>query len=336
MTNITRNRGNRLHRLRRYSRAAACLAALAAPLSAVAADLSLPANADETAREASAPDSHRLALAPFANGALPVETVEGAVTRTAWRIRAQGITTLQLLAPLRDQLVAEGYEILFECAAADCGGFDFRYALRVFPEPAMHVDLYDYRYLSARRGPENGAADYVALLISRTASTGFVQITTIAPPGAKTATVSAGTSPVAPSAPATPLPAAGDDLPLVQALTTRGHAVLADLAFETGSSTLGSGSFASLADLAAFLNADPTRRVALVGHTDTVGSLDGNIALSKRRAASVLERLVSAHGVPRGQLEAEGMGYLSPITTNLTPAGREQNRRVEAILLNTD
>ena len=34
-----------------------------------------------------------------------------------------------------------------------------------------------------------------------------------------------------------------------------------------------------------------------------------------------------------GQLEAEGMGYLSPLATNLTAEGRERNRRVEVIFL---
>ena len=88
--------------------------------------------------------------------------------------------------------------------------------------------------------------------------------------------------------------------------------------------------------LAAFLLADPARQVALVGHTDAVGALDGNIALSKRRAASVLERLATAYDVPRTQMTAEGMGYLAPLTTNRTSEGRDQNRRVEAVLLNTE
>ena len=81
---------------------------------------------------------------------------------------------------------------------------------------------------------------------------------------------------------------------------------------------------------------NPVARIALVGHTDAVGALDGNIALSKRRAASVLERMVSAHGVPRERMDAEGMGYLSPVAPNTTPEGREANRRVEVILLNTE
>jgi len=49
-----------------------------------------------------------------------------------------------------------------------------------------------------------------------------------------------------------------------------------------------------------------------------------------------LERLVSVFDVPRSQLEAEGVGYLTPIATNLTDKGREQNRRVEVILTSTE
>ena len=74
-------------------------------------------------------------------------------------------------------------------------------------------------------------------------------------------------------------------------------------------------------------------RVALVGHTDAQGSLDANIALSKRRAQAVADRLVAGHGVARAQLQAEGMGWLAPVATNLTPEGREANRRVEAVVL---
>jgi OOP family OmpA-OmpF porin len=63
--------------------------------------------------------------------------------------------------------------------------------------------------------------------------------------------------------------------------------------------------------------------------------LAGNIALSKRRAGSVLERLVTDYAASRQQLEAQGMGYLSPIQNNRTIEGREANRRVEAIITST-
>ena len=50
---------------------------------------------------------------------------------------------------------------------------------------------------------------------------------------------------------------------------------------------------------------------------------------------TLLDRLVEGHGVPRAQLEADGVGYLAPIASNLSEAGRQANRRVEAVLLTT-
>jgi OOP family OmpA-OmpF porin len=109
--------------------------------------------------------------------------------------------------------------------------------------------------------------------------------------------------------------------------------VLEGLAFATGSAELAPGGDSILGALAAYLLANPTRRVALVGHTDAQGALEANIALSRRRAQAVTDRLTSAFGVPRTQVEAEGMGWLAPIATNLTPEGRVANRRVEAVVL---
>ena len=73
-----------------------------------------------------------------------------------------------------------------------------------------------------------------------------------------------------------------------------------------------------------------------MGHTDTVGGLEANVALSRRRAASVRDRLIERHGVPAEQLEAHGTGYLAPVAPNTTAEGREANRRVEAVLLETE
>ena len=123
---------------------------------------------------------------------------------------------------------------------------------------------------------------------------------------------------------------------LAGALRTKGHVVLTDLEFETGSSALGAGNFASLDRLAGFMAAEPGARVALVGHTDSIGGLAGNIALSKRRAQSVRQRLIEAHGIDGARMQAEGMGYLSPVASNLEPEGREANRRVEVILLSIE
>lgn len=304
----------------RFAALALCL--MAAP--AIALELTLPGNARLTGETVTEPDSYALPTGPYTAGRLPTRMVEGRVARRAWRIDGQDMTTLQLFAPLRAELERAGYAELFECADADCGGFDFRFEIEVMPAPAMYVSLSDFRFLAARKGDD----DYVTLLVSRTSAAGFVQLVRVSGPEAGDATPLAVGRAALPRSQGAP----GD---LAARLGAQGHAVLTDLDFGTGSSELSEGSYASLSALAGFMADNPQARIALVGHTDAVGALDSNIALSKRRAASVLERLASAHGIPRERMSAEGMGYLAPVAPNTTPEGREANRRVEVILLNT-
>ena len=63
--------------------------------------------------------------------------------------------------------------------------------------------------------------------------------------------------------------------------------ILGDLEFESGSANLGPGPFLSLTKLADYLNTTPDARIVLVGHTDAVGSLAGNMDLSAKRARRV-------------------------------------------------
>ncbi|RYG91268.1 OmpA family protein [Loktanella sp. IMCC34160] len=307
-----------------------CLLLLAAiwPGLCRAITLDLPANAILQLEEGPASTSLDLPIGSWVEGYIPTRRAEGQVVRQVWRIDGSGLTTLQILAPLRDQIAEAGYDLLYNCQTEQCGGFDFRFGVDIAPSPAMQVDLSDFRYLAAQR---TGATDpeFVMIVVSRTARAGFVQITQVS--SAPDVAVRVETALTRPP----PLAAAqlGDiGLQLEQA----GRVVLSDLSFETGSSTLGPGPFDTLDGLATYLRDHPDRKIALVGHTDASGSLETNVALSRRRAASVLERLVSDYGVDRAQTEAEGMGYLAPIASNLTEEGREANRRVEAILTSTD
>ena len=112
--------------------------------------------------------------------------------------------------------------------------------------------------------------------------------------------------------------------------------VLSDLDFESGSATLGDDGIASLTMLAEWLSATPNARIALVGHTDSVGSADGNRALSQRRAETVRARLIFEGDIEPSRIEAAGVGYLAPVAPNTTEDGRAMNRRVEAILLSIE
>lgn len=308
--------------------ALAALAFVLCPVAGLGLDLSLPGSATLSHEIISPGESYLLPTGPYADGAIPSIEVEGELVQQAWRLEAQPITTLQMMGPLRSQLLDAGYEFLLNCRGAECGGFDFRFGTRVLPAPDMYVDLLDYRFVSAHRTDSDGAPDYVSILVSRSGPTGYIQVIHMAPKGAVSARVKAD--------PVVQHSRPRSDQSVAQALYAEGHVILSDLSFKSGSSELGDGPFATLSALAELLNGDGKVRIALVGHTDTVGGLGPNIELSKRRATSVLERLVSAYDVPRAQLEAGGMGYLSPVTPNLTKDGREANRRVEAVLLNTE
>lgn len=298
------------------------------PALATAQVLEFPGNASLTLEEAEQAGRYVVPVEPYAHGFDNAIPVDGFVTRQAWRIEARGLSTDQILGPLRRQLEAQGFVPLLDCVAEGCGGFDFRYAIRVIRPPEMYVDLGDFRFLSAIRASDAGD-EAIGLLVSRSAHAGFVQVTRVAPQGSETPVAVADAAPVRA---ATSLPQ-GD---FAARLEAEGHVVLPDLSFATGSAQLDEGPHESLAALADYLRSNPQRTVALVGHTDAEGSLEGNIALSRRRAASVLERMVSVHGIPRRQMEAQGMGYLAPVASNLTQAGRDANRRVEVIVTSTD
>lgn len=275
--------------------------------------------------ETSPAASVRLPATAWAPGT-KVEETEGAIRRTAYQLPNSTRTTLQLIDPARAMLEAEGYSTVFGCADAACGGFDFRFQLDLLPEPDMHVDLGNFRYLLMQK--EGANPHTVSFVASASATSGFLHVTEVS-------------DAIFPDLPGTRVELPVRDTPeptgdLIDALLQTGHAVLDDLEFQTGSADLGQGPFKSLETLAAWLGANPTARVVLVGHTDAVGSLEANTSLSRRRAAAVADRLVVSFSTNRAQLQSAGAGFLSPVAPNLTPEGRAANRRVEVVLLSLE
>lgn len=330
MMNITRNTGDPVPMI---SRCFALLVLGLLPATGFAVELTLPASARQTAGQDLGIDSYALPIAPFDGAEIPSRIFEGFVTRQAWRLEGGGVTPLQLLQPLRDELLANDFKPIFECAARACGGFDFRFQTDVIDAPDMYVDLDDYRFISAIKGEADAPNAAVSLLISRSSGSSYIQIIQIAVDEAANISVAKGGDIIA----STQNSEAFQSLSgVAKQLDVAGHLILSDLVFQTGSSELGEGSFASLEQIALYLRQNSQRRIALVGHTDAEGSLEGNIALSKRRASSVRARLIEAYDVADAQLSAEGVGYLSPIASNLSSAGRTANRRVEAVLISTE
>ncbi|MGB3243709.1 MAG: OmpA family protein [Sulfitobacter sp.] len=292
----------------------------------LALDLKLPRTARLTVERNTDPDIYSAPVEVFSAGQVPSVSVEGPVRRAAWRLDSPGLTPLQVMRPLRTQLEEAGLELVLDCPAKTCGGFDFRFAIETLPGPNMYVNIRAYQFVTALRRVDGETKEVVTVLASTSATSAYVQIVQAGEIGTgevKVATVA--------QVPLSTTDAVQGDL--VTRLLATGHVVLDRLDCETGASDLGQGTFASIETLAGFFKARPTLRIALVGHTDSIGGLDGNIALSKRRAQSVRQRLIEVYGLDGDRLDAQGMGYLSPVASNLEEAGREANRRVEVILL---
>ncbi len=98
--------------------------------------------------------------------------------------------------------------------------------------------------------------------------------------------------------------------------------------FDTGQSELKPESRLGLVKIADVIKTYNKTEVAIVGHTDNVGSASYNQDLSERRANSVQVFLVN-QGVAASRLKTIGMSFDDPVDSNDTPEGRALNRRVE-------
>jgi len=99
------------------------------------------------------------------------------------------------------------------------------------------------------------------------------------------------------------------------------------ITFATNSSTVNPSFIGPLQQLAGNLNQFPNSVVSVVGHTDNTGGVAFNQQLSEQRAQSVAAILIG-NGVNAGRISTRGEGEFSPIASNSSAAGRQQNRRV--------
>jgi outer membrane protein OmpA-like peptidoglycan-associated protein len=107
---------------------------------------------------------------------------------------------------------------------------------------------------------------------------------------------------------------------------------LRDVLFEVDSAQLKPGALSDLEPLIGFLQKHPDYRVVIDGYTDSVGTRRYNERLSQDRAMTVADDMI-AKGVPPDHIQALGFGEDYPVASNRTAAGRQQNRRVELLVL---
>ena len=114
--------------------------------------------------------------------------------------------------------------------------------------------------------------------------------------------------------------------------TNQAIAAAPDLLFRSGQHWLTLKASRTLDQIAAQMQADPTKRLILRGHTDNQGKDAANKRLSFLRAASAAYYL-RKKGIPRGRMQLLGVGTTDPASELGTPQARAKNRRVQAIFV---
>lgn len=108
---------------------------------------------------------------------------------------------------------------------------------------------------------------------------------------------------------------------------------LPDVLFQFGKSDLTYSARETVQEIASVLRKAPSRRIAVEGHTDSVGTIDYNYRLSDARARNVADALRD-QGVAGRNISIRAYGETTPIATNRTEEGRRRNRRVEVVIQN--
>jgi OOP family OmpA-OmpF porin len=101
-----------------------------------------------------------------------------------------------------------------------------------------------------------------------------------------------------------------------------------DVHFETGKSTIKPESYGVLNDLLAAMNRLKTSKIELAGHTDSDGSAEANLQLSRDRAVAVRDYLVNK-GIISTRIQTVGYGEAKPVANNDSEQGKAKNRRTE-------
>ncbi|MFC1541529.1 OmpA family protein [Candidatus Latescibacterota bacterium] len=107
--------------------------------------------------------------------------------------------------------------------------------------------------------------------------------------------------------------------------------------FAIGSSEISVDSFDILDEIGSLLIKYPALKIQIGGHADIVGESTNNYELSRERALNVRDYILTHYPeINKSRLIAVGFGSEKPLVSNTTSEGRNQNRRVEFVVLNQE
>ena len=256
-------------------------------------------------------DATKLQAAAFKDGKpTDARRLEGHISRIAYRTNP-GPSILEVSRNFETQLEKAGFEKLLACDTDQCGGIPFTEAIDILPIPQMWVDGFNYRYYAGHKS-DNGRDIYAAVLTSKNNDQVTTQLVVAVVGEIKNKMVDAAA--------------------MAKGLGEKGHIALYGIYFDTDKATIKPESAPTLAEMAKLLNGQPDMRVFIVGHTDSQGSYEHNMTLSRQRAEAVAAALVKSHKIAKARLYTAGIGYLAPLGSNATEDGRALNRRVELVV----
>ncbi len=131
---------------------------------------------------------------------------------------------------------------------------------------------------------------------------------------------------------ARPRPVAAPVLVIVPVAANVKYCTILNIEFEINQDEIQREEKEKLAVVATFLKKYPDTTALIEGHSDDVGSPEDNMALSTRRAESVVNYLVESHQIARSRLRAVGYGATRPLASNDTEEGKRQNRRIGTVI----
>lgn len=255
-------------------------------------------------------DATRVQAAPFQRDKPTDERrIEGRITRIAYRTDERA-SILEVSRNFETQLEKAGFERLLACDSKECGGLAFARALDLLPLPQMIVDGFDYRYYAGAKR-EAGRETHAVLVTSKNNNRIHAQLTVAVVGAIENKMV--------------------DAVAMAKGLGEKGHIALYGIHFDTDKAILKPESRPTLQEIGKLLLSQPKLNVIIVGHTDSQGSYEYNMDLSRRRAEAIASELVKSYGIGRERLRTAGVGYLAPVASNATEEGRALNRRTELV-----
>jgi OOP family OmpA-OmpF porin len=116
--------------------------------------------------------------------------------------------------------------------------------------------------------------------------------------------------------------------PAVEAAPER---ITLNVQFDTNKAVVKTKYYSEIKKVADFMTKYPAATAVIEGHTDSIGKVAANVKLSQRRADAIKKILVQKYKIEESRLKAVGYGPKNPIADNKTTAGKQKNRRVEAV-----